>query len=94
MTHKTRKKNFHYLKFWMFSFGAEGFSFSLDVLYGGTGIRKLQFLIKKNIKIFLSATKFFHFWSSKPCVRFGIQPKMLDLDHESRIRIRNTGRDG
>jgi hypothetical protein len=26
---------------------AEGFSCSLDVLYGGLGINKLQFLIKK-----------------------------------------------
>jgi hypothetical protein len=26
---------------------AEGFYFSLDVLYGGIGISKLQFLIKK-----------------------------------------------
>ncbi len=29
---------------------AEGFSCSLDVLYGGLGISKLQFLIKKRYK--------------------------------------------
>jgi hypothetical protein len=37
---------------------AEGFSFSLGVLYGGLGISKLQFLIKK-IKIKISSSKFF-----------------------------------
>jgi hypothetical protein len=38
---------------------AEGFSCSLDVLYGGQEISKLQFLIKK-IRIFFSC-KFFQF---------------------------------
>jgi hypothetical protein len=28
----------------------EGFSYNLDILYGGLGIGKLQFLIKKNNK--------------------------------------------
>jgi hypothetical protein len=48
MTRKDRKKvkKFHVVKCWMFSFD-EGFSCSLDVLYGGLGISKLQFLIKK-----------------------------------------------
>ncbi len=37
----------------MFSFGrAEGFSFSLDVLYEGLGISKMQFLIKKDTTCF------------------------------------------
>jgi hypothetical protein len=40
---------------------AEGFSCSLDFLYGGQGISKLQFLIKKEKKI--SAVFFFLFWS-------------------------------
>ncbi len=31
---------------------AEGFSCSLDVLYGGLGINKLQFLIKKMSNFF------------------------------------------
>ena len=52
MTHKNRKKS---RIFMFFSTGcsllrAEGFSCSLGVLYGGLGISKLQFLIKK-IKI-------------------------------------------
>jgi hypothetical protein len=34
----------------------------LDILYGGLGIGKLQFLIKKNIKKF-SSVIFFNFWS-------------------------------
>jgi hypothetical protein len=46
---------------------AEGFFCNLDVLYGGLGIGKLQF-DKKN------------FWSLKPWIRIGIQPKLLDPD--------------
>ncbi len=34
-------------KCWVFSLRAEGFSCSLDVLYGGIGISKLQFLGKR-----------------------------------------------
>jgi hypothetical protein len=37
-----KMKKFLVLKCWMFSF--EGFSYSLDVLHGGLGINKLQFL--------------------------------------------------
>ncbi len=39
---------------------AEGFSCGLDVLYGGLGISKLQFLIKKRYKK-MSACIFLHF---------------------------------
>jgi hypothetical protein len=39
---------------------AEGFFCSLGVLYGGLGIGKLQFLIKK-IKIKFLVTSFFQF---------------------------------
>ncbi len=48
MTHKNRKKikKFQVLKCWMFSLRAEGFFCGLEVLYGGQGIGKLQFLIK------------------------------------------------
>jgi hypothetical protein len=56
---------------------AEGFSCSLDILYGGLGISKLQFL---------SAVIFLNFWSSEPLIRIGtvpIQPKLLDPDPES-----------
>jgi hypothetical protein len=49
MTHKSRKKfvKVHVLKCWLPLFRADGFFCNLDVLYGGLGIGKLQFLIKK-----------------------------------------------
>ena len=52
MTHKNRKKSriFMFLSYGCSLLRAEGFSCSLGVLYGGLGISKLQFLIKK-IKI-------------------------------------------
>ncbi len=57
----------------------------MDVLYGGLGIGKLQFLTKKNLKKF-SAEIFFQFlvitaldpdWIR---IQICIQPKMLDPD--------------
>ena len=63
----------------------EGFFYNLDILYGGLGIGKLQFLIKKNLKKF-SAVIFFQFLVLKAQdpdwirIRIGIQPKMLDPD--------------
>jgi hypothetical protein len=62
MTHKNRKK---YRIFMFLSAGcallrAEGFSCSLGVLYGGLGISKWQFLIKK-IKNKFPAVNFFQF---------------------------------
>jgi hypothetical protein len=61
-THKNRKK---YRIFMFWSAGcpllrAEGFSCSLSALYGGLGINKWQFLIKK-IKIKFPAVNFFQF---------------------------------
>ncbi len=52
MAHKNRKKfiNFLFLSAGYFLFRAEGFSCSLDIRYGGLGISKLQFLIKKGFK--------------------------------------------
>jgi hypothetical protein len=49
MTHKSRKKfvKVHVLKCWMASLEMK--SCNLDILYGGLGIGKLQFLIKKKI---------------------------------------------
>jgi hypothetical protein len=38
-------KKFHVLMCWMFSFEGDGFSCTLDVLYGGLGISKLQLWI-------------------------------------------------
>jgi hypothetical protein len=65
---------------------AEGFLCNLDVLYGGLGIGKLQFLIKKKL-IFFSAEFFFsQFLVIKALdpdwirIRIGNQPKMLDPD--------------
>jgi hypothetical protein len=51
---------------------AEGFSCSLGVLYGGLGIRKLQFLIKK-IELKYPAKIFFQFRSSNPGSGFTIR---------------------
>jgi hypothetical protein len=60
MTHKNRKKSriFMFLSTGCSLLRAEGFSSSLDVLYGGLGISKLQFLIKK-IEIKFPAINFF-----------------------------------
>ncbi len=66
---------------------AEGFFCSLDVLYEGLGLGKLQFLIIKYLIVF-SAVHFSNLWSSKPWIRIGtIQPKMLDPDPDQM----NTG---
>ncbi len=59
---------------------AEGFFCSLDVFYGGLGIGKSQFLIQKYL---FSVVNLFNFGSSKPWIRIGIHPKMLDPDLES-----------
>jgi hypothetical protein len=49
MTHKNRKKSrtFMFLSSGCSLLRAEGFSCSLGVLYGGLGISKFKFLIKK-----------------------------------------------
>jgi hypothetical protein len=68
---------------------AEGFFCNLDILYGGLGIGKLQFLIKKNL-IFFSAVIFFQFLVIKALdpdlirirIRIGLQPPTLDPDPE------------
>ncbi len=60
MTHKSRKK-YRILMFWSAGCSllrAEGFFCTLAVLYGGLGISKLQYLIKKKI-IKISICKFF-----------------------------------
>jgi hypothetical protein len=54
MTHKSR---IFFVKFMFSSVGwpllrAEGFFYNLDLLYGGLGIGKLQFLKKKKINFF------------------------------------------
>jgi hypothetical protein len=63
---------------------AEGFSCSLNVLYGGLGIStgNLQFVIKIISNFFPAVIFSPHFWSSKPWIQIwigtGIQSKMLD----------------
>jgi len=62
MTHKNRKKFriFMFLSTGCSLLRAEGFSYSLGILYGGLGISKLKFLIKKIIIKFL-VVNFFQF---------------------------------
>jgi hypothetical protein len=81
MTHKIEQK------YRTFMFGsarcsllrAEGFFCSLGVLYGGLGISKLQFLIKK-IKIQSSSCKFFSILGHQTRIR------IRDPDPGSAIR--------
>ena len=67
---------------------AEDFFYNLDILYGGLGIGKLQFLIKKKFNFFFSCF-FFQFLVIKALdpdwirIRIGLQPK-----HWIRIRIK------
>jgi hypothetical protein len=74
MTHQNRKKAriFMFLNTGCSLLRAEGFSCSLGVLYGGLGISKLQFLIKK-IEIKFPALIFFSFMSSNPGSGSGIR---------------------
>ncbi len=84
MTHKSRKK---LVKLYVVSVGwpllrAEGFFYNLDILYGGLGIGKLQFLIKKKAKKIFSCKIFSNFWTLKPWIRIGLQHQTLDPDPE------------
>ncbi len=54
----------------------EGFSCSLDALYEGVGISKLQFLIKKRYKIFFS---FFSSISGHQNPGSGLDPYSLEM---------------
>jgi hypothetical protein len=82
MTNKNRKKSriFIFLSTGCSLLRAEGFSCSLGVLYGGlgTGISKMQFLIKK-IEIKFPATNFFSI----------LDHQTPDPGSGSGIRIRN-----
>ena len=91
MAHKNRKKSriFMYLSTGCSLFRAEGFSCSLGVLYGGLGISKLQFLIKK-IEIKVPAKIFSNFRSSNPGSGSGIWSR----DPESRSAIRKNAGSG
>jgi|LakMenE01Jun11ns_1017448.scaffolds.fasta_scaffold9762832_1 hypothetical protein len=65
----------------------EGFFCNLDILYGGLGIGKLQFLIKKNL-IFFSVVIFFKLLVIKALdtdwirIRISLQHQTLDPDPE------------
>jgi hypothetical protein len=72
---------------------AEGFSCSLDILYEGLGISKLQFLIKKRYTKF-SAVFFFVFWSSIPWIRIHFKCRIRIRMRIQCDRIHNTGRKG
>jgi hypothetical protein len=69
----------------MASLGAEGFFCNLDILYGGLGIGKLQFLIIIKFNFF-SAVIFFQILVIKALdpdwirIRIGLQPQTLDPD--------------
>jgi hypothetical protein len=49
---KKKVRNFMFLSAGCSLLSTKGFSCSLDVLYGGLGISKLQFFIKQNITFF------------------------------------------
>ncbi len=66
---------------------AEGLSCSLGVLYGGLGISKLQFLMKK-IKIKFLVVNFFQFLIIKPWIR------IRDPDPKSGSAIRKNAGSG
>ncbi len=78
---------------------AGGFFCNLDILYGGLGIGKLQFLIKKKIIFFFSCYFFCNFWSLKPWIRIGSRSGSVLASirihwiriRKKWIRIRNTG---
>jgi hypothetical protein len=57
MTHKSRKKSCFEVLDGLFC-EAGGFFCNLDILYGGLGIGKLQFLIKKKFTLFFSCNFF------------------------------------
>ncbi len=71
---KIKERNF---MFWIAACSllkAEGFSCSVDVLYGDPAMSLLKFLIKNIVNNFLAGS-FCHFWSSKAWIqiRIGIQ---------------------
>ncbi len=86
---------------------AAGFFCNLDILYGGLGLGKLQFLIKKNL-IFFFSCNFFKFLVIKALVIKALDPDWIQIGSGSVlvsslnlwiririrkkwIRIRNTG---
>ncbi len=60
---------------------------NLDILYGGPGIGKLQFLIKKKLNFFFQLLFFFNFWSLKPWIRIGSGSGSVSVSVLASIRI-------
>jgi hypothetical protein len=71
----TEVKKIQLLKCQMFSLRDEDFCCSLDFLYGGLGISKSQFLLKKYIFFICS-----NFWPSNPWIRIRIETN-VDPQH-------------
>ncbi len=88
MTHKNRKKYriFMFLCTGCSLLRTEGFYNSLGVLYGGLGISKLQFLIKK-IEIKFPTINFFQFQVINPWIRI----RDPDPQSDKSMRIQNPG---
>ncbi len=91
-THKNRTKlrNFMFRSAGRSLLKAEGFSRTVDVLYGGLGLSKLQFLIKKESDLF-SCTFPPSFCHQNPGSRLVFSLKCWIRVRTQWIRIRNTG---
>ena len=90
MTHKSRKNScFEVLDGLFCELQASSVTWTMDILYRGLGIGKLQFLIKKKL-IFFSAEIFFQFLVISALdpdwirirIHIGLQPQPLDPDPE------------
>ena len=77
---KNRKKSriFMFLSTGCSLLRADSFSCSLGILYGGLGISKLQFLIKK-IEIKFPSINFFQFKVIKPWIRIRIRIRIKSM---------------
>ncbi len=71
MAHEKKLMHFTFWSAGCYLLRAEGFSCSLDVLYGCLGISILQYFVKKRW-IFVSCIFSSIFWSSKPWIRIRI----------------------
>ncbi len=87
MTHKSRKNScFEVLDGLFCELEASAVTWTMDILYGGLGISKLQFLIKKKFNFFFQLFFFFQFLVIKALdpdpirirIRIGLHPDPLD----------------
>jgi hypothetical protein len=70
---------------------AEGFSYSLCVLYGGLRISKLQFSIQKIFLTSFTALIFCNFWSSEPWIRNWIRIRIRIKSMRIQLGCLGTG---